>query len=57
MLTYSLQIGWITLDNASNNDTFMSSLERELNARGIPFERDGNRIRYINFLVTYVTET
>jgi len=41
------QIGWVTLDNASNNDTFMASLERELTARGILFDRVENRIRYV----------
>ena len=46
------QIGCITLDNASNNDTFMASLERELNARGIPFEQVGNRIRYDIIFIT-----
>ena len=46
------QIGWIKLDNTSNNDTFMASLERELNARGIPFKRVGNRIRYDIIFIT-----
>ena len=41
-----LQIGWVTLDNASNNDTMMESLERELKTRGIPFNRITHRIRY-----------
>jgi len=27
---YALKIRWITLDNASNNNTFMTTLEREL---------------------------
>jgi len=30
----------------------MASLERELNARGIPFERVGNRIRYDIIFIT-----
>lgn len=34
------------MDNASNNDSLMASLERELNARGISFDRVDNRIRY-----------
>ena len=41
-----LQIGWVTLDNASNNDTMVESLERELKTRGIPFNRITRRIRY-----------
>lgn len=39
------KLGWITLDNASNNDTFMSKLEEELRKRGIPFDHIENRIR------------
>jgi hypothetical protein len=39
------QIGWVTLDNASNNDTFMSTLERLLRHRGIKFDRVTWRIR------------
>ena len=45
MLTSRPQIGWVTLDNASNNDTFMLKLEEELKRRGIPFDRVKNRIR------------
>jgi len=33
------------MDNASNNDTLMTSLERELHARNIPFDHVENRIR------------
>jgi hypothetical protein len=43
----SIQIGWITLDNASNNDTMMFPLERELRRRGISFSRVERRIRYV----------
>ena len=32
-----LQIRWITLDNASNNDTFMTSMEQLLGQQGIQF--------------------
>ncbi|KAJ7433151.1 hypothetical protein FB451DRAFT_1064717, partial [Mycena latifolia] len=39
------KLGWITLDNASNNDTFMACLERELIRRGIPFCKFKRRIR------------
>ncbi|KAF8972357.1 ribonuclease H-like domain-containing protein, partial [Flammula alnicola] len=39
------QIGAITMDNASNNNTMMAELEKELTRRNIPFEHDGNRIR------------
>jgi hypothetical protein len=37
-------IGWFTLDNASNNDTFVSSLEALLKARDIDFCAVENRI-------------
>lgn len=35
------------MDNASNNDTLMVSLERQLLARGISFDRIENRIRQV----------
>jgi hypothetical protein len=41
------QIGWVTLDNASNNDTLMYHLELLLRGRGIPFDRVQRRIRYV----------
>ena len=40
-----LQIQWIMLDNASNNDTFMASMERLLGRRGIQFHHVEQRIR------------
>jgi hypothetical protein len=42
---YALKIGWITLDNASNNNTFMTTLERELKHRRIPFKKTKRQIR------------
>lgn len=39
------QIGIITLDNASNNNTMMSSVSQELQSLNIPFDVVGNRIR------------
>ena len=48
-----LQISWVTLDNASNNDTMMESLERELKTQGIPFNRITCRIRYGD-LITFI---
>jgi hypothetical protein len=38
-------MGMLTLDNASNNGTFMEELENLFRAAGILFQRDGNRIR------------
>ena len=35
------------MDNASNNDTFMSKLDEELKARDIPFDKVGRRIRLV----------
>ncbi|KAH7868956.1 ribonuclease H-like domain-containing protein, partial [Lentinula edodes] len=46
-------IGQITLDNASNNNTMMASLEFELTVRDVPFHRDGNRIRYVHSTEDY----
>lgn len=42
---YFIQLGTITMDNASNNDTFMVELEALLRGAGISFHRDHNRIR------------
>lgn len=44
----------ITLDNASNNDTFMAQLEEYMVAKGLDFERHGNRLRcarHLEFLI------
>ncbi|KAJ3849378.1 ribonuclease H-like domain-containing protein [Lentinula lateritia] len=45
-LGISDRIGQITLDNVSNNNTMMASLESEFMLQGIPFHRDGNPVRY-----------
>ncbi|KAJ2934002.1 hypothetical protein H1R20_g3089, partial [Candolleomyces eurysporus] len=39
------QLGWITVDNASNNDTMMDHLSDLLSRRGINFSETDNRIR------------
>ncbi|KAG2744443.1 hypothetical protein P692DRAFT_201721841 [Suillus brevipes Sb2] len=36
------QLGQITMDNASNNNTLMVEIEGELTRRDIPFDHDGN---------------
>ena len=36
-----MQIGWITIDNASNNDTMMAAFGMLLKARGIKFDHLG----------------
>ena len=38
-------MGMITLDNASNNNTMMEGLQSRFREKGIPFDKDGNRIR------------
>ncbi|PPQ77048.1 hypothetical protein CVT26_007808 [Gymnopilus dilepis] len=38
------KVGWITLDNASNNDTMVESLEAQLAARGVEFSSVKQRI-------------
>jgi len=40
----SLQVGHFTMDNASNNDTFMQELEERLKKRNIPFDAKDRRI-------------
>lgn len=39
------------MDNASNNDTCMETLERELKRRQISFDRLQRRIRYADALL------
>jgi hypothetical protein len=41
------QLGMITLDNASNCGTMMEELVLLLQAVGIPFDAEGNRIWYV----------
>lgn len=44
-LKMTSKIGWLTLDNATNNDTMMTSLAESLNLRGIPFVATERQIR------------
>ena len=41
-------MGWITLDNASNNDTFMETLGELLETRDIEFDVVERRIRCVD---------
>jgi len=50
LFTFS-QIGWITLDNASNNDTFLRHLKELLHECGITFDIISQRIRFVTFLI------
>ena len=43
----TVQLGMITLDNASNNDTLMAQLEEYMTHRGLDFDRHGNRLRCV----------
>lgn len=46
-ISHLFQLGWVTMDNAPNNDTFMTYLEIELDKRNlkIPFRKYERRIR------------
>jgi hypothetical protein len=41
------------MDNASNNDTFISALQRSLILRGIEFSGSQQRIRYVKYSLLY----
>ncbi|CEL61243.1 Putative AC transposase OS=Zea mays PE=2 SV=2 [Rhizoctonia solani AG-1 IB] len=44
------KLGWITMDNASNNDTMMTELQDYMVTRGMDFDRHGNRLRQVFLL-------
>jgi hypothetical protein len=46
------KIGWITLDNASNNDTFLYHLEELLEERNISFDATRRRIRSVHIAIS-----
>ncbi len=48
------QLGCITLNNAGNCNTMMKHLERLLAEKGVPFHRDGNKIRYTEWNTRYL---
>jgi hypothetical protein len=50
-----LKIGWITLDNASNNDTFLYHLEKLLKERNISFDAIRRRIRSVRISLSLRT--
>lgn len=50
LIPYVPQIGFITMDNASNCNTMMAELEQLLRERGYRVHRHGNRIRYVVYL-------
>jgi hypothetical protein len=46
------KIGWITLDNTSNNDTFLYHLEKLLKEQNISFDAVCRRIRSVHFAIS-----
>jgi hypothetical protein len=56
-LKYLPKVGSITADNAANNNTMMRHLETRFRKVGVPFDRNGNRVRYHAFshlITTYL---
>ncbi|KAJ3535357.1 hypothetical protein NM688_g6991 [Phlebia brevispora] len=49
--------GEVTLDNASNNNTMMVSLQRLFTAHGIPFDHEQNRIRCFPHVINIAAKT
>ncbi|PPQ71742.1 hypothetical protein CVT24_006506, partial [Panaeolus cyanescens] len=50
-------VGWVTLDNASNNDTMMTSLEELLRSRDIEFRAEDQRIRCFPHIVNLAVQS
>ena len=53
---YSYKIGWVTLDNATNNDTFFAHLGQSLRQWGIKFNHIEWQIRYIPEIPLYLLQ-
>ena len=51
----SFKIGWITLGNASNNDTFLYHLEKLLRGKKIPFDATLRHIRSVHIAISLCT--
>ncbi|QRV87180.1 RNA-directed RNA polymerase L [Ceratobasidium sp. AG-Ba] len=51
------KLGTFTLDNASNNDTFMAQMEQYMQAQNMKFERNGNRIRCFPHVINIAVQT
>ncbi|KEP45954.1 hAT family dimerization protein [Rhizoctonia solani 123E] len=50
------KLGWITMDNASNNDSMMAQLEEYMVTRGMDFDRHGNRLRCFPHVVNLAVQ-
>lgn len=50
------KLGLITLDNASNNDTFMAHLEDYMATQGMDFDRHGNRLRCFPHVISLAVQ-
>ncbi|EUC65415.1 hAT family dimerization protein, partial [Rhizoctonia solani AG-3 Rhs1AP] len=50
------KLGWITMDNASNNDSMMTQLEEYMVTRGMDFDRHGNRLRCFPHVVNLAVQ-
>ncbi|CAE6502682.1 unnamed protein product [Rhizoctonia solani] len=50
------KLGWITMDNASNNDSMMSQLEEYMMAQGMDFDQHGNRLRCFPHVVNLAVQ-
>ncbi|KAF8956711.1 hypothetical protein BDZ97DRAFT_1614520, partial [Flammula alnicola] len=46
-LKITSEIGWVTMDNATNNDTFSATLERMLQGRRIIFDKKKRRVQCV----------
>ncbi|CUA78313.1 hypothetical protein RSOLAG22IIIB_06998 [Rhizoctonia solani] len=50
------KLGWITMDNANNNDSMMAQLEEYMIVRGLDFDRHENRLRCFPHVVNLAVQ-
>ncbi|KEP46424.1 hypothetical protein V565_199570, partial [Rhizoctonia solani 123E] len=50
------KLGWITMDNATNNDSMMVQLEEYMVTQGMDFDRHGNRLRCFPHVVNLAVQ-
>ncbi|KAG8728979.1 hypothetical protein FRC11_009773, partial [Ceratobasidium sp. 423] len=51
-----IKLGWITMDNASNNNTMMAELQEYMVKQGMDFDRHGNRLQCFPHVVNLVVQ-